>query len=106
MKKNQGVKQSEGRSVLVLFGGNVKAHLFRQSQLRNYSLLILALALLAAVCGPAYYSRRVEAQDVRARLQQDLEQVFANHEDVMLDPQSVVARVKETGRMSLTYSLA
>ena len=99
MNKNEGVKQSKKRSVLVR--SVVNARLFRQSQLRNYSLLILALALLAAVCAPAYYSRRVEAQDVRARLDQDLGQVFADHEDVVLDPQSVVARVKETGRMSL-----
>jgi metallopeptidase family M12-like protein len=99
MKKNQGVKQSNRPSVRVRPATDGTAQ-FRQSQLRNCSLL-LALALLAAVCGSAYYSRRVEAQNVRAPFQQDLEQVFANHEDVILDPQSVVARVKETGRMSL-----
>ena len=65
----------------------------------------MALATLAAVCAPAYYSRRVSAQNVRDRMQQDLEHVFANHEDVTLDPQSTAARVRDTGRMSLKTRL-
>ena len=36
-----------------------------------------------------------------ARLQQDLEQVFANHEDVTLDTRALAARVRESGRMSV-----
>ncbi len=63
--------------------------------------MLLTLATLAAVCGPAYYSRRVSAQNVRARLQQDLGQIFANHEDVTLDTHAVAARVRDTGRMSV-----
>ena len=74
----------------------------RPSHLRIYLLLLVALATLAAICGPpAYYSRRASAQNVRARLQQDLEQVFANHEDVTLDTRALAARVRENGRMSV-----
>ena len=64
-------------------------------------MLLVVLATLTAVCGPAYYSRRANAQSTRARLAQDLEQVFANHEDVTLDSQAIAARVRDTGRMSL-----
>ncbi|MGZ8842204.1 MAG: M12 family metallo-peptidase [Pyrinomonadaceae bacterium] len=90
MKKTQGVNQSKRRSVSV-----------HRSQIRNYSLLALTLSIIAAVCGPVYYHQRVDAQDSRARLQQDLEKVFTKHEEVNLDPQLVAARVRETGRMSL-----
>lgn len=73
----------------------------RHSYLRIYILLLVALATLAAICGPAYYSRRASAQNASARLQQDLEQVFANHEDVTLDTRALAARVRESGRMSV-----
>jgi len=71
------------------------------SYLRIYILLLVALATLAGICGPAYYSRRASAQNASARLQQDLEQVFANHEDVTLDTRALAARVRESGRMSV-----
>ena len=101
MIKYKGVKQFERRSMPVRTAVDTNRLLFRHSRLRNYFLVTLALAVLAAVCVPAYYSRKANAQNVRARLQQDLEQVFANHEDITLDPQSVMTRVKESGRLSL-----
>ncbi|HSQ23264.1 MAG TPA: M12 family metallo-peptidase, partial [Pyrinomonadaceae bacterium] len=101
MKKGKGVKQFPGRRVSIGSVTTSRGISSRQSYLRIYLLVLMALATLAVVCGPAYYSSRVSAQNSHARLQQDLEQVFANHEDVTLDPQAVAARVRDTGRMSL-----
>jgi Metallo-peptidase family M12 len=102
MKMDKGVKQFPGRPVSigsVTTSRGISSHL---SRVRTVFLLLVTLATLAAaVCGPAYYSRRANAQNVRARLQQDLEQVFANHEDITLDSQAIAARVRDTGRMSL-----
>jgi hypothetical protein len=72
------------------------------SQPRWYLLWLLLLAALAAICAPAYYARRAQAQDTRARFEQDLQQVFARHEDVTLDSRAIAARVRQRGRLSLT----
>ena len=102
MKKDKGVKQFAGRCVSRDTAMTSRRISSRPSHLRIYLLLLVALATLAAICGPpAYYSRRASAQNVRARLQQDLEQVFANHEDVTLDTRALAARVRENGRMSV-----
>jgi len=102
MKKDKGVKQFAGRRVSRDTAMTSRRISSRPSHLRIYLLLLVALATLAAICGPpAYYSRRARAQNVRARLQQDLEQVFANHEDVTLDTRALAARVRENGRMSV-----
>lgn len=101
MKMDKGVKQFPGRRVSIAAITPARGISSRQSDLRTYWLLLVMLATLAAVCGPSYYSRRVNAQDARVRLQQDLEQVFVNHEDVTLDSQAIAARVRTTGRMSL-----
>jgi hypothetical protein len=66
--------------------------------------MLLALAALAFLLSPAFYSRRVDAQDPRARFQQDLEQVFTAHEEMRIDPQAIGLRVRETGRLSLVTS--
>lgn len=101
MKKYKGLNQFSGRRVHIGSISTSRRISARQSHLRIYLLILLALATLAVVCGPAYYSRRVDAQNVRARLQQDLEQVFATHDDVTLDSQAIAARVRDTGRMSV-----
>ena len=102
MKKDKGVKQFAGRRVSRDTAMTSRRISSRPSHLRIYLLLLVALATLAAICGPpAYYSRRASAQNVRARLQQDLGQVFANHEDVTLDTRALAARVRENGRMSV-----
>src|SRR4030095_10744849 len=72
------------------------------AQPRWYLLWLLLLAALAAICAPAYYARRAQAQDTRARFEQDLQQVFARHEDVTLDSRAIAARVRQRGRLSLT----
>ena len=68
---------------------------------RTYAALAVAFAVLALLSGSAYYSRRVDAQDVRARFQQDLGQVFTAHEEMNLDPRAIAEQVRVTGRMSL-----
>jgi metallopeptidase family M12-like protein len=100
MKMDKRVKQSPGRRLSIPSHASVN-----QTGLRTYLPVLFALAILTSVCVPAYYSRRVSAQNVRARMQQDLERVFANHEDVTLDPQAIAARVRGSGRMSLKTSL-
>lgn len=101
MKKDKGVKQFSGQRVSFDAVMELRRTSSRQAHLRIYLLLLVALATLAAICGPAYYSRQVSAQNVRARLQEDLEQVFTNHEDVKLDTQALAARVRENGRLSV-----
>ncbi len=66
-----------------------------------YLPLLLALAALALLAGPGFYSSPAGAQSGRARYQQDIEQVFTRHEDVTLDPQAAAERVRESGRLSL-----
>ena len=71
------------------------------SYLRVYFFAILALIGIAAVSLPAYYARRAAAQDSRAKFEQDLRQVFVNHEDVALDSRAIAASVRDTGRLSI-----
>ena len=101
IKENKSGEQYRRQGFAIGQGMSSHAKSTHQMRLRRYPLLLLTLLTLAALCGPVYYSRRVSAQDVRARFQHDLEQVFSNHEDVTIDPQPIAARVRETGRMSL-----
>ena len=94
------VIQSLGRRLPVNSGAALRVK--RRGRSRSNSLLlILALTAAATLYGSVCFSTHVDAQNPRARLQQDLEQVFTNHEDVTLDPQAIAARVRESGRMSL-----
>ncbi|MFN2578053.1 MAG: M12 family metallo-peptidase [Pyrinomonadaceae bacterium] len=72
----------------------------RASSSRNYVVLLLALAALIVAAGPTHFSR-VDAQNTRAHLQQDLQQIFTSHEDLNLDPHAVAEQVRTTGRVSL-----
>ena len=71
-----------------------------QVRFRTYGVWLLALAALIAVAAPFHFSR-VDAQNPRARFQQDLQQVFNNHEDLNIDPHAVAEQVRTTGRVSL-----
>jgi hypothetical protein len=62
---------------------------------------ILFLTALALSAGPGYYSSPAGAQSGKSRVQQDIEQVLASHEDVTLDAQAAVERVRESGRLSV-----
>jgi hypothetical protein len=80
----------------------LSVHVMR-SRLRYkvYLPLLLALAALALLAGPGFYSAPAGAQTGRARYQQDIEQVFLRHEQVQLDPRVATKRVRESGRLSL-----
>src|SRR2546423_10292441 len=67
---------------------------------RIYGPLVLAVAGLLVV-GSTLYFPKADAQNTRARFQQDLEQVFAQHEDVNIGPHTVAAQVRANGRVSL-----
>jgi len=56
--------------------------------------------VLAALAAPGFYSPS-GAQSKRVRFEQDVEQVFTNHEDVRLDSQTAAQRVRESGRLSV-----
>src|SRR5260370_1705315 len=63
--------------------------------------LLLGLITLASLGGPGIHVPAVDAQSGKARYQQDLAQVFTNHEDVQLDPYTAAERVKRTGHLSV-----
>ncbi|HVS82617.1 MAG TPA: M12 family metallo-peptidase [Pyrinomonadaceae bacterium] len=69
-------------------------------RLKIYVPILLALAVLAILAAPGFYSPS-GAQTTRARFEQDVEQVFTNHEDVRLDPRTAALRVRESGRLSV-----
>ena len=71
-----------------------------QVRLRTYGVLLLALAALIAVAAPFHFPR-ADAQNTRARFEQDLGQVFLNHEDLNIDPHAVAEQVRTNGRVSL-----
>lgn len=68
---------------------------------RAYLPLLMAVAALALLAGPRFYSWPAGAQTGKARYQQDIEQVFITHEDVQFDPRAATQRVRESGRLSL-----
>ena len=63
--------------------------------------LLLGLITLASFGGPGIHAPAVDAQSTKARYQQDLAQVFTNHEDVQLDPHAVAEGVNRTGHLSV-----
>ena len=65
-----------------------------------YVPFLLALAILAILAAPGFYSPS-GAQSKKVRFEQDVEQVFTNHEDVRLDSQTAAQRVRESGRLSV-----
>ena len=65
-----------------------------------YIPFLLALAVLAVLAAPGFYSPS-GAQSKKVRFEQDVEQVFTSHEDVRLDLQAVAQRVRESGRLSV-----
>src|SRR5256886_17432478 len=71
---------------------------FRFKFVASFLLGLITLALLgdAGIHAPA-----VDAQSTKARYQQDLAQVFTNHEDVQLDPNAAAEGVKRTGHLSV-----
>src|SRR5256885_11965915 len=93
MKQNRSLKNFRR------LGVPARARSF-QGRVRTYSILLLALAALVALAGP-FHLFRVDAQNTRARFQQDLEQVFTKHEDLTIDPHAGAEQVRANGRVSL-----
>ena len=62
---------------------------------------LLGLITLASLGGLGIHAPAVDAQSGKARYQQDLAQVFTNHEDVQLDPHTAAEGVKRTGHFSV-----
>ena len=93
MKQNKRVEKVRGLRV-------PSRKISQRVRLRTYSVLLLALAALIAVAAP-FHGSRVDAQNNRARFQQDLEQVFTKHEDLNIDPHAVAEQVRTNGRVSL-----
>src|SRR5438128_1274257 len=93
MKRNKSVKGLRG-------SGEPARAMADRLRFRTCGVLLLALAALIAVAAPFHVSH-VGAQNTRARFQQDLAQVFTNHEDLNIDPHAVAEQVRATGRVSL-----
>jgi len=68
---------------------------------KSYLLWLLALTLAALLMPLGFYSGPAGAQSRKERLEQDVEQVFTNHEDLRLDTRAVSQGVRESGHLSL-----
>ncbi|HYX28575.1 MAG TPA: M12 family metallo-peptidase [Pyrinomonadaceae bacterium] len=75
------------------------AQLVSQSRGLRASAVVVALALV--LIGATFHLPKAGAQNTRARFQKDLAQIFTVHEDLTIDPHSIAAQVRTTGRMSL-----
>ncbi|HEX3144278.1 MAG TPA: M12 family metallo-peptidase [Pyrinomonadaceae bacterium] len=94
MKRNKNLFNSSGKSVH-------RQPLTTRSNkpYRNYFVLALAIAVLTFVG----FSQlpKADAQNTRARFQQDLAQTFTSYEQLSVDPGSVAEQVHASGRVSL-----
>src|SRR5438093_3876042 len=68
--------------------------------LGSYAALLFALTITALLMPLGFYSP-AGAQSGKLRYQQDIEQVFSNHEDIKLDTHAVSRGVRESGHLSL-----
>lgn len=74
--------------------------LIRRARIKFWVTVTLALVALAA-SSVAIYSPRVGAQNSRQRFQQDLQEVFTTHEDILIDPRATAELARAAGRISL-----
>jgi hypothetical protein len=63
--------------------------------------LLLSLAAAGLIAGSTLSFNQVGAQGGRLRIDQDLQQVFTQHEDVTLDTRAFAAKVRNGGRASV-----
>src|SRR5204863_5474714 len=70
---------------------------------RAYLSFGFALAIVVAV-GASQFPK-AGAQNTRARVQQDLAQIFMSHEELSLDARAVADQVTSNGHVSLVTSL-
>jgi hypothetical protein len=97
MKRNKTLSNPSRRG---LFARQTQAS--RSLGLRAYCSLTVALAILALIGSTQF--PRAEAQNRRARVQQDLAQIFMSHEELSIDPRAVADQVMASGRVSLVTS--
>ncbi len=83
---------------------SVQAESFRPgaSRFQIHASVAAALGVLVLIAGSQF--PRAGAQQTRARFQQDLAEVFMNHEELSLDPAVVARQVVQGGRVSLVTS--
>src|SRR5256885_8847060 len=73
----------------------------RRFRFKVVTSLLLGVITLISLSRPGIHAPAVDAQSGKARYQQDLAQVFTNHEDVQLDPHTAAEGVKRTGHLSV-----
>ena len=66
---------------------------------RTYISITFALALV--LVASLFYFPRADAQDNRSRFEQDLAQVFTNHEELSLDARALAQQVRTSGQLEL-----
>src|SRR5215472_16994648 len=71
----------------------------RSHHRRLYGSIAFALGLLLAAS--LFYFPRADAQNNRSRFEQDLAQVFTNHEKLSLDARAVAQQVRTSGHLEL-----
>src|SRR5947207_4178116 len=96
MNPNKSLLNARGRLVSTQ---TIMRRAVRSPRIRFYGSLTLALALLFAI-GSSLLPK-ADAQNTRARFQQDLAQVFSSYEQLSVDPRSVAEQVRASGRVSL-----
>jgi hypothetical protein len=91
MKRNKTLPNPSGR------GSSAQTSGSRLFGFRAYLTFALATLLLIG----ASQFPKAGAQNTRARVQQDLAQIFLNHEELSIDARAVADQVKANGRVSL-----
>ena len=99
MKRNKTFSTLRGRSVST---PKTARAVFRSYGFRIYGSLTLTLAILIII-GSAQFPK-ADAQKTRARVQQDLAQVFLSHEELNIDARAIADQVLASGRVSLVTS--
>jgi Metallo-peptidase family M12/Reprolysin family propeptide/Domain of unknown function (DUF4214) len=95
MKRNKTLSNPSDRGVSA--PRELSPHI--ASRFRIYSSLTAALAILVLIGWSQF--PKAGAQNTRARVQQDLAQIFINHEELSLDARAVADQVVQSGRVSL-----
>src|ERR1041385_279600 len=93
MKRNKNLSNPRGR------GLHRPASKSRNKPYRNYIVLAFAIVVLTFV-GLSLLPK-ADAQNTRARFEQDLAQTFTSYEHLSVDPSSVAEAVRASGRVSL-----
>lgn len=97
MKRNKTLPNPSGRGLFARV-----THASRIPGLRAYCTFAFALAIVVVI-GASQFPK-AGAQNTRARFQQDLAEVFINHEELSIDARAVADQVTSSGHVSLVTS--